>query len=254
MKFKALLGVLPALVILPLAAQPLRVATLPNSAYNAVGVPLIESLYREIGVEINTLEVPPARQARMMELGQLDAVVALPPGFNRQHPEYIRLEVPISSIKMMLFTTRTDLEWPLPPGLSVGLLRGMSTSTRSRLPEGLQVVEVNNQSQMMRMVVRQRLDLVALPRIEGLAAIEALGLDNVHIIGPAVSEVSVYHYLHERHRDLVEPLTQVMQGWHDSGYMEAEHQRFREQLERRIARCGLPITDDSALAGTECPE
>lgn len=219
----------------PCWAQTLTIAALPGIAYNQVGIPLIEQLYQLAGAETNVIEIPAPRQVRMLTQGQLDAVVAHPAGFNRNHPEFIRLDVPISTVKVVLFTARNDLQWPIEQQtLTLGVMRGIDVNNDSNqpaFPDQWTLVPVTNQEQLMRMAARYRLDLVALPRIEGLALIQQLQLHNVHTFGPVLIEIPVYHYIHQRHTDLVEPLNRVLQQWDDNGYMEAMHQQLRDKLE-----------------------
>lgn len=229
------------LVVLALAGRcagaPLTVAALPETAYNAVGIPLVTELYQRAGVEVNIIEIPAPRQSRMLRLGQIDAVLSHPDGFSQNFPQLIQLPYELSQVQLSLFTARDDLEWPLPAGLSVGLIRGITNADGGApIMKTLNVIEVDSRTQMLRMLARQRLDLALLPRIEGLATIQELGLAGVRPIGPTQAEVPVYHYLHERHRNLVEPLTAVMKEWTDNGYMEDKHQRFRDELEAAIGR------------------
>lgn len=230
-----LLVILIGVTTSPCWAQTLTIAALPGIHYNEVGIPLIAELYREVGASTDVIEIPAPRQIRMLTQGQLDAVVAHPIGFNRNHPEFIRLDVPISTVKIILFTARNDLQWPLDQqSLTLGVMRGVDINDSTDLgtfPEQWTLIPVSNQEQLMRMIARYRLDIVAMPRIEGLAIIQELQLRNVNTVGPVLFEIPVYHYIHQRHADLVDPLNQVLQQWDDSGYMEGLHKDFRDELE-----------------------
>jgi len=216
-------------------AEPLTVVTLPESSYNKIGIPLIEELYRQVGVEVAALAVPAPRQAMMLSQQKVDAIIVYPAGLERTQAEFIRLPVPITTVRLRLFTSRDDLDWPLPAGLTLGVLRGIiDTDARAALPDDLSFVALNNPRQMMRMVDRQRIDLVLLPYTEGLGIINDSGLTNTLAIGPVLAEVPVYHYLHQRHQPLVAPLTAVLEDWTASGYLESIHRNFRLELEAAL--------------------
>lgn len=232
MKHLALCWLVGSILITSVQARPLTVVTLPGSVYNEVGIPLLRDLYQQVDTEIQALAIPASRQAYMLQGQEVDAVIVYPEGLEQLHPEFIRLPTPLTSVRVALFTARTDLDWPLPPGLSLGVVRGISdSSVRATLPPGLDIMELNDPSQLMRMVSRDRLDLVLLPYTEGLAIIRDLKLETVRPVGPFLAEKPLYHYLHQRHQHLAAPLDAVLRTWTENGYLEATHRRFREELE-----------------------
>lgn len=235
MMHRSLYGWIGLLLTTATLATPLTIVILPDSTYNKIGVPLIEELYRQVGVDIETLAIPASRQALMLSQQAVDAIIVYPQGLEQTHGEFIRLPVPITAVRLSLFTGRDDLDWPLPAGLTLGVLRGIVASdARAMLPDDLTLVAVNNPSQMMRMVDRQRLDLVLLPYTEGLGLIGDNGLTEARPLGPVLAEVPVYHYLHQRHQHLVEPLTAVLEDLAASGYLDDIHRNFRLELESAL--------------------
>ncbi|PTY35911.1 hypothetical protein BGP77_00865 [Saccharospirillum sp. MSK14-1] len=216
-------------------ADPLTVITLSNSVYNEVGIPLITELYQSAGAEVTLLAIPAPRQAFILAQESADAIIVSPLGLNQRNPSYLRLPTVISSVRLMLFTGRNDLSWPLHDDLTMGVLRGIVPSdARDKLPAGLTLVEVNDLSQMMRMADRQRVDVVLMPYTQGLATIRDLQLQRVRPLGPALSDVPMYHYIHKRHQNLVAPLSATLEQWSESGYLQERHRQWWEPLEARV--------------------
>lgn len=232
----AVLGCLVSLCCLSNAlANSFTVITLPGATYNEVGIPLITELYQRIGIDIQTLEIPSSRQAFMLTNNRADAIIIAPPGFDTQNPNIVRLPIPLSHLSLRLFTGRDDLSWPLTENLTLGVLRGViATDIQLDLPPNLNIIAVNNIEQMMRMADRQRLDIVILPYTQGLTTIDELKLQQVHVFGPEVANIPMYHYLNIRHQSLVAPLHQVMQQWQESGYLQDVHQQWRDKLEAKV--------------------
>ncbi len=85
------------LVQLSLAEDPpLVISVIPGNAVNQVGIPLFTGVYEQLGQAVIFAEVPTARESRMIEAGNIDAVLAQIDGHQRQNPDLIQVPVPLT--------------------------------------------------------------------------------------------------------------------------------------------------------------
>jgi ABC-type amino acid transport substrate-binding protein len=73
---------------------------------------------------------------------------------------------------------------------------------------------------VMRMLNAGRVDLLITARINGLLMAKKLGLDAIKPLSPPLSRFWVYHYLHERHKELVLSIDNVFKAMQESGELE----------------------------------
>jgi len=59
----------------------------------------------------------------------------------------------------------------------------------------------------------------AADRSDGLAALEKLQFDDVHMLEPEIQVVPLYHYINRKHRKLLSRITFVMKSLQSSGRM-----------------------------------
>jgi ABC-type amino acid transport substrate-binding protein len=75
-----------------------------------------------------------------------------------------------------------------------------------------------------------RIDLLITARINGLLMTKDLGLGTIKPLSPPLSRLWVYHYLHERHKDLVPIIDAVFKAMQESGELEALREQATQQL------------------------
>jgi ABC-type amino acid transport substrate-binding protein len=84
---------------------------------------------------------------------------------------------------------------------------------------------------MIRMLDADRFDLMVTDLFSGRVAVKKLNLQaRIHPLAPPLEKIYIYHYLHERHRDLAAKVARVIQDMEASG----ELARLRETLVNRV--------------------
>jgi len=74
----------------------------------------------------------------------------------------------------------------------------------------------------LKMVENYKMDIAIADRFDGLAALEKLNFDDVHMLKPEIQIVPLYHYInrkHRKHRKLLSRITFVMRSLQSSGRM-----------------------------------
>lgn len=220
----------------------LRLAAIPANPLNQVGVPLMQEIYRQLGITIDILETPPAREIALYEDGLVDGTLGRVAGFRLQSPQAIRIPVPLTHINLVAFSTLDTLprlaEGSDPP-LRVGQLRGIDFGLETS--GQVETTMVNTTEQLMAMLARRRIDVAIASELGGAFYVQSNNYEDVRIVARPLKMIPVYHYLHGKHTLLVPEVTRIMQQLHDSGYLEDRHNEFRALL--RLDEMTLPLSE-----------
>jgi ABC-type amino acid transport substrate-binding protein len=84
---------------------------------------------------------------------------------------------------------------------------------------------------MIKMLDADRFDVMVTDLFSGLVAVRKLNLQaRIYPLSPPLERIHIYHYLHERHRDLVPKVGKVIAQMEASGELAA----LREALVKRV--------------------
>jgi ABC-type amino acid transport substrate-binding protein len=87
--------------------------------------------------------------------------------------------------------------------------------------------------QLMQMLASGRIDVAVNDRFSGVLVNKKLRLDTVvRPLSPALEHIPLYHFLHERHRDLVPRVEKVLRDMEASGELE----RLRREITLRMLK------------------
>jgi polar amino acid transport system substrate-binding protein len=206
-----------------------RIADVPDQM---VGGELLKAVYGRLGIAVEFVDVPGARALALSGGGVLDGEIHRIVGIERAHPALIRIDPPLNYIEQSVFTAglRFDVRgWESLRPYSVGIVRGVGSSEAGTQDLPL-VQRAADLESLIRMLEAHRLDLLVTDRFSGQVMLRRMGLQSrIQPLSPPIEHISIHHYLHERHRDLVAPVAAVLREMVASG----ELGRLREALVRQ---------------------
>jgi len=129
-----------------------------------------------------------------------------------RYPALVRVDVPLISIATCGYTNRPELrDRPLEDlrPLRAGYVRG-AVFAENAAKAFAETWSADNTEQLFGMLKQNRLDVVFVARTRGDDMIAKLGLADVYPIPASYREYPFYHYLNERHRDLVPRIEEVL--------------------------------------------
>lgn len=222
------------------AQAPLRIARIENIPDQFVGGELLKAVYGRLAIPIELVDLPAKRALLESSEGRLDGEVHRNINVQTQYPTLLMVRPALNYIEPSVFsTTETPAVtgWDAIKGYRIGIVRGVGTSedgTRGMAS----VLAVNTLDQMMQMLAEDRMDVAISDSFSGLAVIKKLGLTGrVKVLTPPLQKNDIYHFLHEKHRDLVPRVEQVLKEMQASGELE----RLRKQeIERYLAQLSGP--------------
>jgi len=208
--FWVLLGLLAQGVY---AEHSLRISTVEGIVAAPHISEFVREAYQKIGYQIEILPMPAKRslyQARESE--SIDGELARTVGAAGYLPKHILIPVPVAYLKVAAFVNNTELSihsWSDLKDYKVAAVRGHLASEK-RLAEHQAANFLNDAEQALTMLERGRADVAILPLGVGLYWIKKNRHRELTIPPTVIEEIPMYHFLHSRHQDLVDPLSQAM--------------------------------------------
>ncbi|MCH8500970.1 MAG: hypothetical protein LAT77_03540 [Aliidiomarina sp.] len=188
--------------------KTIRIGTLHGIQKHHPTFEIIQEAYRRIGVTAELVTLPYERSEYEANRGRIiDAELARTEEASTALANLIRIEPSIFPVYTSVFTTRTNLEitsWESLRGLRIDTVRGMHT-VADRLGD-IPFNEVGSIEQSIQRILSGRSDVAVLPGFETEQVLEQLNITSVHRLTPDLETFLLYHYLHQKHADLVQPL------------------------------------------------
>lgn len=230
-RFLVLLISCGLLQLSPAEDPPLVISVIPGNAVNQVGIPLFTRVYEQLGQAVTFAEVPTARESRMIEAGNIDAVMAQIDGHQQRNPGLIQVPVPLTQIHITAFVkgeqiTRSELLER--KSLRLGRLRGLTFGLS--WPEDVQWVEVNQTRQLIQLLNQGRIDAAISPELSAQYFVVEMGLTNISRLTTPLTSINVFHYIHRDHQHLLPGLTRILRRMEQNGALQTRHNAYRQQL------------------------
>ena len=219
---------------LPACAQSViklaRIADIPDQF---VGGEILRAVYARLNISIEFADVPGKRALALSSAGELDGEVHRIANLAQTYPTLVQISPAINYIEPSVFTTtlRFDVKgWDSIRDYSVGIVRGVGSSEAGT--RGMsRVTAATSLENMIQMLDAGRFELMVTDLFSGRAAVAKLKLQSrIAPLSPPLQRVYIYHYLHERHRDLAKRVGAVIQEMEASG----ELARLREALIKKV--------------------
>lgn len=212
-------------------AQPLRFARIENIPDQFVGGEILKAVYRRLNVPIELVDLPAKRALLDSSTGQLDGEVHRNINVSYQYPTLLRVEPAINYIEPSVFVQNLRLDvkgWDSIREYRVGIVRGVGTSEDGT--RGMQnVLAVTTLDQLMQALAAGRIDVAVSDAFSGLVVVREAGLqDRISLLKPRMQRTDIYHYLHEKHRELVPKVEHVLREMEARGELESLRSRAME--------------------------
>lgn len=176
---------------------------------------------RSMGMEMDLQFFPPNRCAQMLDAGLAGGYLMGDASEPSLHPRLIKIDVSPASDEFVVFTKGKDLvvsDWSSLKPYSIGYMIGMVPVEKGLKSGGLSTATgTQSPQQAFQMLEANRVDLVIMPKIVGLAILKSLGISDIKSLPPALVKVPLYFFLDQSQKGIAEKLTQALKGMQDSG-------------------------------------
>jgi polar amino acid transport system substrate-binding protein len=188
--------------------QVVNVSTLiGNDPATGIAEQVVAEAYRRIGHKLVVHKLPGERTLVEANDGRMDGELYRKLGMEREYPNLMIVPVPLLTYEIVIFTRGTEFVvngWDSLRPYSIGFVRGIKIVTENTA--GMKSEAVATMEHAMQKLIMGRTDVVVGNRLSGLAALEALKVDDVHALSPALASFPVFHYVHKKNAELVPAL------------------------------------------------
>jgi ABC-type amino acid transport substrate-binding protein len=225
---------LSLLAAAPSQAQELiRLARIADIPDQYVGGEMLRAVYAKLDIKLEFEDVPGKRALALSSAGEVDGEIQRIGTLSRDYPTLVQVTPAINYIEPAVFTTKLRFDvagWNSIRDYSIGIVRGVGSSEAGT--RGMaEVTATTNLESMVKMLDADRFDVMVTDLFSGLVAVRKLNLQaRIYPLSPPLERIHIYHYLHERHRDLVPKVGKVIAQMEASGELAALRERLVKQV------------------------
>jgi len=214
------------------AQSVIRLARIADIPDQYVGGEILRAVYARLNITVEFEDVPGKRALALSSAGELDGEIQRIGTLSRDYPTLVRISPPINYIEPSVFTTSLHFEvhgWDSIKDYSIGIVRGVGSSEAGT--RGMsRVTATTTLENMIEMLDAGRFDVMVTDLFSGLVTVRKLKLQSrIYPLSPPIERIYIYHYLHERHRELATNVAKVIEDMDASG----ELARLRGSLVRQ---------------------
>lgn len=234
LKKLASLAIVAAMMTSSLAwaqAKKYQLVRIVNLAEQEVAAKMLTHLYKDAGLEVEIQPVPGDRARADATTGSVDGETLRIFSYGEKNPTMVRVPTPYSSLETTAFAlksrnikinTKDDLR-----KYRVVIVRGVQ-HTRD-VTQGLSTVhEINDGEQMMKFLDADRADIAITNTITGLGILKKLKNTSIAPSG-TLNTLELFHYLHEKNKDLVPKIDAVIKDNAKSGELKKMRDKYEKE-------------------------
>jgi ABC-type amino acid transport substrate-binding protein len=214
------------------AEQTLVFSRIQYTQDQKVAAEILKVAYKKIGFSIELIDMPGKRALKESSEGRVDGEVSRIFEVGESFPTLIRVPTPVNYIASSVFTKNMNVNIRDCSDLknyTIGIVRGVQHA--ELCTKGMSNVQVVNDSyRMMKLLDGNRVDFVITAKTNGLWLAKQMGLNSVHLLSPPLNRMALYHYLNEKHKDLVVKLDSVLIEMKESGELEMLREKVMQRL------------------------
>ncbi|WP_417453615.1 substrate-binding periplasmic protein [Kiloniella sp.] len=180
---------------------------------------VLEKIYARIGYQISFADYQGRESLEKANAGVTDGENMRRPGLSPDYPNLIQLSAPHVDLRFRIYTNHDDDFLPTVESWKekrVGIEKGVLIS--EELTQGLNPYYFNSVRELFEQLNAGNVDvIIATDLIGGIEVLKNFPNRKIRTHGPALKVVSLFHYVHKRHADLVPLLNKEIKYLRESG-------------------------------------
>ncbi len=248
MKFRAVITLLVPVVLLLLpvpatAQKQLVLVTPPNTVDTVISEVITRKAYARIGIKVQIKKFPGERALRLANSGKVDGEVQRINGISANYHNLIQIYPAINFIEGSVFTRTKKFKvdgWNSLKPYKIGYIRGIKFAERNT--RNMNSNAVSDYKIMFNMLKKNRFEIIISPRLNGHYQLRQLSIEGVYDLKPAIKRFDLFHYLHQKHVNLVPRISTVFKEMAAKGELKQIRDHVVKVLMER-ASLGLPVCD-----------
>lgn len=185
-----------------------------------VGRIVLTQIYENIGINITISPLPGKRAQYVANSGMQDGEIMRIWTYGDENPNTIRVPTPYYYLETMPFVLRkSDIVISEKQDLAkfrLTKIRGVKHT--NNITQGLtSIYDMSSTKDMFKLLLSDKVDVVLTNTIDGKLALARLGLTNVVAMKKPLARLSLYHYIHKKHKNLIPIIDKEIQRMTRSG-------------------------------------
>lgn len=195
-----------------LHAQERLVFSLPAASKETIGTRILKEAYGRLGISIEVRHLSSNRSLILSSSGQVDGEVVRIAKIDEEYPTLKKINVPLRTIDITVFvrsSEKAEISLENFSQTRVGYVSGLrffDNYTRS-FPR---VSTAQDRTELFRLLQWDRVDAVLADRYLGSETLKSLSLDNIEPLAESLITIPLYHFLHQKHVQLVPKIEAVL--------------------------------------------
>lgn len=182
---------------------------------------IMQEAYRRLGHQLKIVKLPGERALFTANKGDIDGELVRVDGVDKNYENLVKVPGNLFTIEFVVFTKEKIFPvtgWKSLSPYTVGYRMGVK-AIELNLTEDIDTIAVQTYKQIFKMLNSGRCDVVVASRTSGMEAIQVMKLKSISALEPPLEQMKLYHYLHMKNKDLVAPLTSVLQQMEAEGLL-----------------------------------
>lgn len=217
-----------------LFAKPTYVfVRIENLTEQIIGEKLLKEVYKQLDIDIEVVALPGLRALQEASSGLKDGETLRVYSVGENYPSLLRVPTPLSSLETTAFAKTTkniviNNEEDLKKH-EIAIVRGVVHTTE--ITENISSKHfLDNTETMFRFLNAGRADIALANRIDGIATLKKLGINDITVSGKVLKNHPLYHYIHEKNKDLVPVVDKKILEMTKSGELNRLRERFEKEF------------------------
>ncbi|MBL4907765.1 MAG: transporter substrate-binding domain-containing protein [Sneathiella sp.] len=211
--------------------QRLVLAKIESLSDQYIGQFILTEAYKHLGINLTFKTMPALRALESSRSGEVDGEIQRIPVIEKSAPNLIRVPTSINHVDLSVFFTKQIPFRSLMDFRKYSFVYVRGVMIYETLLEHFNSsYPVSTDDEMWTLINLRRMDFALAGRVSSLHKLKHLGIEGIYALAPPYKTFPLYHYLHEKHRDLVPKINMVLQTMARNG----ELARLREQAVRHL--------------------
>lgn len=194
------------------ATDRVKIAVIRDVPSTCAALRVVTAAYQELGITVETVEVPSRRALFLAEEGRADADLFRTRPVGEEKETLVRVPYPLLQARLMaVFPDAGVGPDPEFAGKRVAVRRGVLIAERTARRLGMEQARTRSYEQSLNLLEHRRVDMALISHIEDGSPLSESEWARFHIHPEPVAPFTLYHYLHRRHAHLAEPLAEIME-------------------------------------------
>lgn len=213
------------------AETQLVFSTIEESPDTVASGVVLKEAYKRLGIDVRIEHFSGAEALQKANAGETDGEVCRIDGASKQFTNLVQIPIPINYVQGAVFSKDPDLKlvgWHSLRPYRIGRVKGILFAEKGT--RGMETVVAEDYRELVELLDHDKVDVVVAPYLNGRVAIEEYpGGEELRLNGVLESYL-LYHYLHEKNRDLAPAISKVLKTLVKDGSATSMRQKVVDEL------------------------